>query len=131
MLIKSNYIKDAYASLRDLVNFYSPRVNSHLYYYFAHGLKRVAIVNSRGYYCVQCSGWLPDTFEVDLLPDNVKSRFYLQEWKTVYKSKSLSDSYRYWLKCVDKLRFIEFSVLDDVKSSNELSLSSDNQESTD
>ena len=129
MLIKSNYIKDAYASLRDLVNFYSPRVNSHLYYYFAHGLKRVAIVNSRGYYCVQCSGWLPDDFQTDLLSDNLKSRFYLQEWKTVYRSKSLADSYKHWLKCVDKLRFIDFFVLDEVKSSDELPLSTDNKKS--
>lgn len=130
MLIKSNYIRDAYPSIRDLVGFYSPRINSHLYYFFAHGLKRVAIVNSRGSYCVQCSGWLPDTFEVDLLPDNLRAKFYLQEWKSVYKSKSLDESYRYWLKCVDKLRFLEFSVLDVVNSSDELPLSSDNQEST-
>ena len=129
MLIKSNYIKDAYPSSRDLVGFYSPRINPHLYYFFAHGLKRVAIVNSRGYYCVQCSGWLPDDFQTDLLSDNLRSRFYLQEWKTVYRSKSLDDSYKYWLKCVDKLRFIDFFVLDEVKSSYELPLPTDNKKS--
>ena len=129
MLIKSNYIKDAYVSLRDLVNYYSPRVEPHLYYFFVHGLRRVAIVNSRGYYCVQCSGWLPDDFQTDLLLDTPKCRFYLQEWKTVYRSKSFEASYRYWQKCVDKLRFIDFVVLDDVNSSDELHLSSSSETS--
>ena len=129
MLIKTNYIKDAYVSLRDLISYYSPRINSHLYYFFAHGLKRVAIVNSRGYYCVQCSGWLPDDFQTDLLPDNLKSRFYLQEWKSIYRSKSFDDCYKYWLKCVDKLRFIDFVLLDDVNSSDELHLSSNVEKS--
>ena len=130
MLIKTNYIKDAYVSLRDLINYYSPRIDSHLYYFFAHGLRRVAIVNSRGYYCVQCSGWLPDDFQTDLLLVTKKCRFYLQEWKTVYRSKSFEDCYRYWQKCVDKLRFIEFIALDDVNSSDELPLSSCGKKST-
>lgn len=98
MILKTNYILDAYPSTRDLIHLYSPRVNCHVYYFCAFGCHRVALIQSRKKYVVVCAGWLPDFFETDLLP-KVGSKFWLRDFKPVFQSLSFENAVHYYHKC--------------------------------
>lgn len=130
MILKSNYIGDSYVSTKDLVTFYTPKLNSHLYFYSAVDLKRCAIVNSRGWYQVVCAGFLPSFFDYDMLPPVLKKGFYRKDFKPIGRFKDFKSALKLFRRVYLEIFRSSYSIDNDYLQIHELCLSSDVEKSS-